>query len=226
MDFIFDPSLVLYVPLHQLDGASFMSRDAYGHLCTVTGALWRPDGRLFDGNDDQIDLSDGLPDLNFTKPATLMAWVKSTDDEHITLYSVKGADHFVIALGNNVTATLTDELISMDGKFSGTNYRIGYESADRNQLFDGGWHHVVWVFGSSAYSIYLDGQSKTVTVGAGNDDGSYNVAGATSVYIGAYPTFGSTWNFDGSIGEVLIYNRALTALEIQHNYLATKERYK
>ena len=54
MNFIFDPSLVLYLPLYQLDGASFVSKDAHGHLCSVTGALWRPNGRWFDGTDDTI----------------------------------------------------------------------------------------------------------------------------------------------------------------------------
>ena len=60
MDFIFDPSLVLYLPLYQPDGASFASRDAYGHLCTVTGALWTPQGRTFDGADDIIDLGNNV----------------------------------------------------------------------------------------------------------------------------------------------------------------------
>ena len=32
--------------------------------------------------------------------------------------------------------------------------------------------------------------------------------------------------FDGLIGEVRIYKRALTPLEVQHNYLATKGRYR
>ena len=72
MDFIFDPSMVLYLPLYELDGASFMSKDAYGHLCTVTGALWTSQGRDFDGIDDSITLPtafDSLTDL------TLEAWL-------------------------------------------------------------------------------------------------------------------------------------------------------
>jgi len=32
-------------------------------------------------------------------------------------------------------------------------------------------------------------------------------------------------DFDGRIGEVRLYNRALTPLEIENNYLATKWRY-
>ena len=47
--FKLDPSLVLYLPLYELDGSSFRSRDAYGHLATVTGALWTPQGRTLMG---------------------------------------------------------------------------------------------------------------------------------------------------------------------------------
>ncbi|MDO8687497.1 MAG: hypothetical protein Q7K41_02790, partial [Dehalococcoidales bacterium] len=55
MDFIFDPSLVLYLPLYEPDSSSLMSKDAYGHLAAVTGATWGTLGRTFDGSDDQID---------------------------------------------------------------------------------------------------------------------------------------------------------------------------
>ena len=57
--FISDPSLVLYLPLYQLDGTAITSKDAYGHLCSVTGVTWRPDGRCFDGVDDEIDCGNG-----------------------------------------------------------------------------------------------------------------------------------------------------------------------
>lgn len=56
-DFILDPSCILYLPLWKKDGAQFMSDDMYGHLCTVTGALWTPQGRYFDGVDDKIALA-------------------------------------------------------------------------------------------------------------------------------------------------------------------------
>lgn len=37
------------------DGQSFMSRDVYGHLCTVHGAVWYADGAYCDGSDDYIE---------------------------------------------------------------------------------------------------------------------------------------------------------------------------
>src|SRR3990172_13167350 len=71
--FIYDPSLVFYVPLYELDGTTFQSKDAYGHLCTVTGALWRPQGRDFDGTDDVISAPDHNA-LDITGTVTLISW--------------------------------------------------------------------------------------------------------------------------------------------------------
>lgn len=65
-----DPYLKLYLPLYELDGSSFMSKDAYGHLCTVTGALWRPNGRWFDKTSDIITCG------NIGTARTLCFWFK------------------------------------------------------------------------------------------------------------------------------------------------------
>ena len=72
MNFIYDPSLVLYLPFYQLDGASFMSKDKHGYPCTVTGALWRPDGHYFDGTDDKIVVPDAAS-LDITTGITIEA---------------------------------------------------------------------------------------------------------------------------------------------------------
>ena len=58
MEYISDPDMVLYLPLSRMDGASFMSRDAYGHTGTKIGALWTPQGTSFDGAYDIITVPD------------------------------------------------------------------------------------------------------------------------------------------------------------------------
>ena len=75
MDYIRDNSLVLDLPLYKLDGTKFKSQDAYGHLCTVTGALWRLTHRNFDGDDD-INLSDPAA-LGLTA-LTILVWVNQS----------------------------------------------------------------------------------------------------------------------------------------------------
>ncbi len=46
-------SCELYVPLwHPITSVSpFTSLDKNSHICTVTGTVWTPDGRIFDGDD-------------------------------------------------------------------------------------------------------------------------------------------------------------------------------
>ena len=68
--FKYDPSLVLYLPLGELDGDKFMSRDAYGHLCAVTGATWTPNSRRLVDTENLLWNSDfevGDPPTGWTK---------------------------------------------------------------------------------------------------------------------------------------------------------------
>src|SRR3990167_7671142 len=55
----------------------FLSDDAYGHLCTRTGALWTPLGYPFDGADDYITLPLACSVRNATQ-VTLVMWFKPT----------------------------------------------------------------------------------------------------------------------------------------------------
>src|SRR4030042_2091010 len=76
MDSILDPSLVLYLPLPKLDGASFISGDACGHPIVNSGAFWTPRGRSFDGIDDLIDCG-GSPAFD-SQQYTLTCWFRTT----------------------------------------------------------------------------------------------------------------------------------------------------
>ncbi len=77
MDFMADMSLVLDLPLFGVGGASFISRDVYGHRFTATGTPWTSHGRDFDGVDDCLQCNDS-PALDITESLTLEAWIKIT----------------------------------------------------------------------------------------------------------------------------------------------------
>jgi len=213
MDFIFDPSLVLYVPLHQLDGSSFMSKDAYGHLCTVTGALWQPDGHNFDGTDDYIDCGNGAS-LNPTDEVTVIAWLNP---------------NFSSATFYGIVSKFGGTPAGWQFYWNSAQYLYFYANDDvavkttSNVLVNGVWQHTAATLKSDSVSkskIYVNAIDKTDSVSSRTLQ-----ANDINIVIGAAS---STKNnpFNGLIGEVFVYNRALTSLEMQHNYQATKWRYR
>ena len=212
-DFIFDPSLVLYLPLHRLDGASFMSRDAYGHLCTVTGALWRPYGRYFDGSDDVIKCGANTA-LDIVTAGTLEAWVNVTtfgDNEGVT---AKGTTNGYWGLKSHSAGAFRFRVND------GVNNFRAIASGNSTDT----WYHLVGVGdgrGATSLRIYVNTalkQSADISTLGSLVDNTKNL------WIGEEERNAAF--FHGLIGEVRIYNRALTPLEIQRNYLATKWRYQ
>ena len=212
MDFIFDPSLVLYLPLHSLDGASLMSKDAYGHLCTATGALWTPRGRSFDGEDDYIDCGDN-EGLDITNALTIEAWIYP--------HNIGGTGVWLDIIAKN--AAYRDFGI-INGKLHAVLHQGGsdYHYSSNVAPSVNEWQHVAMTFSYSANKVkfYIDGVCVR-TVGANNTKIDIS---ANTLYVGANSPIYSL--FDGLIDEVRIYNRPLTPLEIQRNYLASKWRYQ
>ena len=207
-----DPSCVLYLPLHRLDGASFMSKDAYGHLCTVTGAIWAPRGRDFDGSDDNIDCGNDAS-LNFgVDDFSIEFWIKTTTPNKLIGGKYQDGDN------RWYIQTTANGMLFMFCEAGGVIYVL--DITGLTDITDGEWHHIVIVGdrGNRGW-IYLDGQddtSATQTCLANDMDNTGNF------FIGSYMSS----YFPGTIGGVRVYNRALTPIEIQRNYLATKGRYR
>ena len=208
--FIRDPSLVLDLPLYKLDGASFMSKGAYGHLCAVTGALWRPNGRVFDG-DDRISVAN-VASLNITGTITVEAWIKP-DSGMSTSRSIviKTGPTPYYFYGLRIVGSKFRMVVAIDGTIYTAGADANYTAAT--------WTHLVGVYDGSEVLLYID------TVEQAD---SPAVSGAIDVGNGVLTI--ASWQtseyFEGYIGEVRIYNRGLTPLEIQHSYLATKWRYR
>ena len=211
--FIKDPSLVLDLPLYLLDGSSIKDRSAYGHLGVVTGALWTLQGRSFDGVDDYVLIAD-TPSLNILVAITIEAWVKLSS---VTTYDVIVAKTSAAAGGESYeifsdSAAKALMFLNPSATFTTTNVFYTVEN----------WIHTVWTFSDAdnklmVYKNNVLFQEWTTTEAMGSSAGN--------VGIGRRGDRGEHW-FHGLIGEVRLYNRALTAQEIQRNYLATKWRYR
>jgi len=214
MDFIFDPSLVLYLPLYELDGASFTSRDAYAHLCTAIGAVWKPNGRYFDGADDYIDCgSNGA--LDFTsEDFTIESWINIDSlaaSRTIVCrgsYEVEGYELMVPTNGRIYVSTWQSG--ARQNSYTATSV-IGINM----------WYHIVWVRQGTSGVAYrnselIDWESAPTH--------SHPATSARDFKVGIRDDNGQ--DFSGFIDEVRVYNRGLSPQEIQRNYLATKWRYR
>ncbi len=209
--FIKDPSLILYLPLYKLDGNSFMSQDAYGHLCTVYGATWGIQGRYFI-TDDYI-LIPNKPSLQIDPAITYEFWVNQS--------ALKSENTWIF---NNYANPLSIDLRSVNGdircrQYSANGQFVTYSSGD--VIFTTGvWYHIVATISSGVLVLY----SNSVQVATATNAAMDSIAMTTDFLIGTYNN--TSDYFNGYIGELRIYNRALSVLEIQKNYLATKWRYR
>jgi len=85
-------------------------------------------------------------------------------------------------------------------------------------LVTGQWYHVVGSWDASGMKIYLNGElnnSNTAQAIAQNSSGALNIGAQLSE---SYSSFHKNMGFDGTIDEVKIYDRAISADEIKASY--------
>lgn len=193
----------------------------WGLLCVLLCLSPVSAGMLFDGTDDFITLANPTQ-VAFAAPGSVEVWLKSSNDASQIVFSVSDKDapvsYWALFVGNGVTGALTDELITLIRVDAGsTTYVLGYTTATRTELFDGAWHHVVITANGTAVAIYLDGASKTITVGTGSNNGTFtNVTGADSASIVSRIINGAARDvyFTGTLGLVRVYMSALSATTV------------
>ncbi|MBI4268054.1 MAG: LamG domain-containing protein [Chloroflexi bacterium] len=214
-DFIFDSSLALYLPLYQLDGASLMSGDAYGHLATVTGALWTAQGRKFDKVDDYIDAGNN-PVLK-SSVGTFELWLRDDNppsDSEVLMWREDNSSNF---LAFEMSSLLT-------GKFRVIIKDDGVTRVDllTSAIFlDVSFNHIVVTQDGAGIRVYRNGAEEILT---GTNSASYWTSFLTlnNTWLGRF----ASWYGAITLGELRVYNRALSAQEVKRNYLATKWRYR
>ena len=147
----------------------------------------------FNGSSDYITYpTNGQADGSSDKSA--FAWIKSTNTNTGMIYH------------NNVTELSVDS----SGYFQ-TMLFGGNRIVSNKLINDGNWHFVGATVSNSATYLYVD----NVLVGSGSSStgGSLHSTAYTGSNEGAY-----AWFFKGSIDEIMLYNRYLTATEIQSLY--------
>jgi hypothetical protein len=228
-----DPNMVLYY--HFNNDSAYGENDTHvfdfsgnGNNGTIFGVTphnntggWLGDGDFIfngsKGNYISVPHSDSL-DLNTSKDYTVSAWVKMfhTDDNTNTAIVEKwstGSGQFPLAMRyTNATGGFTC------GMYNGTT-TIG--QAVTNLDYTGNYHLVTCVYNVTNVAMYID--DILINTGTILLNGYASTNNTSPINIGSRSSTSNPSN--GSIDEVIIFNKSLTAIEIGDIYKVYWNRY-
>ncbi len=200
-----DHGITGYWHLDEGTGTSTADASGYGGTGTLYGATWAATstctaGRClsFNGSSAYVGVPSAQKMPSGNDAYTILAWIKPNayGTEGIVGWGTWGTQNAVNALRLNSTGLV--------------NYWWGNDlTVVASGLTNGNWHMVVAEFDGTTRSLYVDGTL------AGSDTPTGHNATLADFRIG---DTNSTEYFNGSIDEVLVYNRALTADEIAARY--------
>lgn len=173
---------------------------------------------VFDGSNDYINLGASINFSNYTNGFTIGFWVKVLNTSQTNRYLFSkltnaGSDNqFSIIYGY---AANTFELYGGAGGV-GSNQTIRTNS--QIPVNDTNWHFLYYTVGTTTIG-YLDAVSKFI-----NNYASLTFVSSTNSNL--LSTFNSSQYFGNlSIANMVLYNRILSASEIQQNFNATRARF-
>jgi hypothetical protein len=185
----------------------------------------------FDGVDDRIDLTNNIPSLTY---GTISVWFKihsNTTNTTQVLFNMyeDNNNRFALSIGEATGAYSNESLMALFQEEGSISYALVTREG-HTHYFDDTWHNIVLTIDSGnapRTKIYIDTESKTLKYPFGSNTGvGFTNLSPISVTIGDRFYNGSHGNyFDGSIGPILIYNRALSGPEVTQNYNRLKGRF-
>ncbi|MFH1671106.1 MAG: LamG-like jellyroll fold domain-containing protein [Patescibacteria group bacterium] len=190
-----------------------MTSDDWVDISAGTGTtnFYNPYALDFDGSDDYVETPvNSIFDTGGTAPVTHSAWIKTT-----TTPSSKFA---VIAIANSGYQGVEsyDKCIEIDSSNKAAFYV--YDGAQKRatsttSVNDGAWHLLTGIFKSGTIYIYVDGVLENSTAASLHG----GISNPTAVFGFVDPDlYGYTYeNYSGLIDDVRIYNRALSASEVE-----------
>ena len=172
----------------------------------VSASCWQ-----FDGVDDYIDCSTNnliLGNVDFTIASWLNVGSHSTFG--LAFFIGDGTTIESTWLGYCATAGAGSSN-SIGGGLYGRNLGSGISSGT-------GWHYVTLTYDTTILRLYIDGVQKTTL-----SESSANIT-SDGIRFGKTDAGTEYW-YNGDVGSTQVYNRALSANEVLHNYNALKSRF-
>lgn len=210
-----DPDFVGWWKLDETSGA--VASDSSGRNFRGIlrgGPVWTEgiDGGAlrFDGRDDYVAISNVYYGRLANPQVTVALWVRTRNENDQILFSFDRNEYWRLEI--NGTAAEAGRI--------GWSLMTDAGQADlagRTRIDDGQWHHVAGVFDRGAISIYIDGKLDAgmrlgATFGTGNPRFGFLGVGSEAT---RFDGDKAPENYlDGTLDDVRLYTRALTAVEI------------
>jgi hypothetical protein len=172
---------------------------------------------VFDGVNDRVFCLDN-DSLDLSTLFTISLWIKRVGDaplqtEEVLLHKESGG----IPYGGyilSVDRTTLLPSVRIRSSTNSTDTLIG-----TNSISSTNWNHIVCTYNSTTLQLYQNGNSNGSKTSSVTSIGNV----ITNLSIGGLAFNGYSWN--GNIAQVSIYNRALSAAEVQQNFNALRSRY-
>ncbi|MFZ1618526.1 MAG: LamG domain-containing protein [Flavobacteriales bacterium] len=217
-----------YWKLDENTGTSAADASTNGNTGTLTnGPTWTT-GQIgsavtFDGTNDYIEIGSGIRVDNSDR-GTISAWINPG--------TVSGGELSFFGYGGSALANAgrLRAYMSTSGDTLSIEQKSNGETSDILQattaLTVGAWYHLTIVSDGTAYAMYINGKPQALTITSGSNTGDWFAdttvtAPPKSVIGAAYQNGGLSTHFQGSLDEVRIYNRALSADEVSQLYRLT-----
>lgn len=219
---IYGPSLIAWYNMdnNKISGITLTDLSGSGNTGTLNGgAVSGSAGKLgqavtFDGGNDYIDIGKGAT-LDLATTLSISVWVKTGG-----LYGAVVSDYDAVGLFTEYTLEIrsTNNASFYFANFSGGATSKVWNTAN-GSVSANIWHNVTATKNGTNDGdviIYIDGVSSPVTVTGSGAVALFANVGNTS--IGRYGSLDGGY-YGGLVDDVRIYNRVLTAAEIQQIYL-------
>jgi len=207
--------LVGYWPFEEGSGTKVgdHSREGNNGDWNGTGAHWAQGrygmGGVFNGSDDYVDCYDSNLDITGDK-MTIAAWVYMTGGDARRTIATKWGGYFFEIMNTRIAAVY----------LYGTAAPGWHYSTDT--VSSSTWIHVAFTYDGSKVKYYFNAvKDSDEDSTSGNIVQQYD----TNVYIGGIDAAHDDRDFQGLIDEVRIYNRALSASEVEALYQATRGKF-
>jgi hypothetical protein len=171
----------------------------------------------FDGLNDYVDFT-LEPDLN-GKSFSAGCWFKTTDAD---MRLIQNCSTGGFGTKNGFQISVTSSTFSNTGVTDSSGNSVQFSSVSSTPYTDGNWHFICLTFNTSTGTaeLYLDGifsadETDSGLIGANMNGVGLEIGRANS----------STQYLNGNISYAFMYDKALTASEIQQNFNMLRGRF-